>query len=890
MGESLQKFPMRKWLIRILFCFIVVELIYILAGNIMLSTGVLKNILNRRPEKLVVNWTAAYTVFPGRVTVRGFEIHNRTIRTDWEVRLARATFNMTLTALLRRTFHVTGLEGSGGEFQLKLIPREPFPEPGGISDTKGALRLRSGRPLGSLSSVKSKDSGRPLGSLSSVKSKESGRPLGSLSSVKSKDSGRPSGAQSDDESRPRWLIHLKNVSIRDITGIRIAEYALVTRGRIRGNMRYLTRSTMQVYDTEVTLENGDLQFRNRAVGTDLNIICREVELGPYIPRDYRGIKSCEFLSGELLLEGEITTVDFLDYYFRDMPWLRIDGSGEISTHLKLNRGTFTDSSRLDLESDTFTAQLRDITVRGNGILHGRITGFGLDSETRFNLDLKDIAVDKPDRFKSPIQGPSLHVETRSGPFRLEKSLPEIAVTVEIPDTEIPDLSIYNDLFPESSGFRILPDSAGRVGARLDIAGNRGECRLVIDGGDIGFRMRDRSMRGQMRLDARISSDDPNLRRFDIPEMEIHVTDLHRAGTRADTPDWAMNLVFRDAIMELNRPMILDGHAQLTVTDSSALAGLFTRTDGRWFHEYLIFHNVRGTGRFNMDGEAMKLVNLAITGEGTLPQHLNIGQLQVGVNCASLDFREGWQNLSLNFELPETPINDLSVFNGYIPDSSGFSFKPFSSGRAKLKLDIKDGSAEGLFSLDCRSAHFSFHDQPFTGDITLKIHLKNPRIDSRIFDISGSHLMFAGTGSKEPMIAPWWGSLRISRGTVEVTRPLDLHAETEIRMQDTRPVIALFQEKKKWVKIFRDLLEIDDIQGTANVKLQSGLTRIDDLNLTGERLEIRSHLRLMKNDTVGIFYARLRGFAVGVELKDGQRDPRFLRPRKWFEEYSWPSRR
>ena len=59
----------RKWPYVLFGIVLVALLAYPIAGNVLLMTGVLEQIISRKPEKLKIQWEHAWTLLPGRIRV-----------------------------------------------------------------------------------------------------------------------------------------------------------------------------------------------------------------------------------------------------------------------------------------------------------------------------------------------------------------------------------------------------------------------------------------------------------------------------------------------------------------------------------------------------------------------------------------------------------------------------------------------------------------------------------------------------------------------------------------------------------------------------------------------------------------------------------------------------
>ncbi|HSN56507.1 MAG TPA: hypothetical protein VLT32_17700, partial [Candidatus Sulfomarinibacteraceae bacterium] len=124
---------MTRWLVRIAVVVIAVEVVYVVAANVMLRTGALERLLNKKPEKTHYSWQSASTFLPGLVRVEGFELRSQTLRNQVYVRVGDARATVNLLKLPLKTVHISGVDAEDVDFRyrrrLDAPPREGDDEP-----------------------------------------------------------------------------------------------------------------------------------------------------------------------------------------------------------------------------------------------------------------------------------------------------------------------------------------------------------------------------------------------------------------------------------------------------------------------------------------------------------------------------------------------------------------------------------------------------------------------------------------------------------------------------------------------------------------------------------------------------------------------------------------
>jgi len=120
----------RKWLIRALVALLVVEGLYLALGNYLLTGEFLSQKINRRPEKLEIAWSGAWTPFPGVLRLRDLAVRGQDRKQRWEIEIDRAWTSIALVSLARRSLRTHWLVGSGCRLRLrqrKAPSTEPAP-------------------------------------------------------------------------------------------------------------------------------------------------------------------------------------------------------------------------------------------------------------------------------------------------------------------------------------------------------------------------------------------------------------------------------------------------------------------------------------------------------------------------------------------------------------------------------------------------------------------------------------------------------------------------------------------------------------------------------------------------------------------------------------------
>ena len=115
-----------RWLKRLilspLFLLVAVELLYILVGNAFLQLPAGKRVLNRKPDKLSIQWQTAWTWLPGVVYVEGLQLEGKARRAEWQVAVDRGRLVIWLPSLVAKHFRLIQGRAGGAEIAVRILP------------------------------------------------------------------------------------------------------------------------------------------------------------------------------------------------------------------------------------------------------------------------------------------------------------------------------------------------------------------------------------------------------------------------------------------------------------------------------------------------------------------------------------------------------------------------------------------------------------------------------------------------------------------------------------------------------------------------------------------------------------------------------------------------
>lgn len=94
------------------------ELLYVLAANAVIVSGVIQRAAAASPDKVDLGWNRAYSPWPGRVYVSGFRVGVQDPVMQFRLTIDAAKLDVALWALLHKTFRASHIHAEGVSFRF----------------------------------------------------------------------------------------------------------------------------------------------------------------------------------------------------------------------------------------------------------------------------------------------------------------------------------------------------------------------------------------------------------------------------------------------------------------------------------------------------------------------------------------------------------------------------------------------------------------------------------------------------------------------------------------------------------------------------------------------------------------------------------------------------
>ncbi|MDW7746633.1 hypothetical protein [Halomonas sp.] len=347
------------------------------------------------------------------------------------------------------------------------------------------------------------------------------------------------------------------------------------------------------------------------------IVAREARIGP-LPMPGRN-EPTPGVDGQLVLDGLVANLGFLDDFLPPAHGLTLAGSGRFRAELRLENDHLRPGSQLQVEADDLAVGFLDFSASGQGRLDAEIDGDHETPGARLALTLPRFSLHRIGEAEAHVEGRHFSLETETPHFGLdqdERSLQNFTTRIRLPIAEVDDLSRYNAYLPEESGLALL---GGRAGLEVDLhlEGLQARGDLTLQAFDTAIRLGDQHLEGDLRLEARLRDGNLVTRRFDASGSRLRLDNIQRRDerTRGEAGWWAQ-LDITEGRLDWTRPLRLDARLDMALRDSGLLARLFLSRarEWEWLGRRLTVNDIRGNALLHLDDDTLQLREARLTGE------------------------------------------------------------------------------------------------------------------------------------------------------------------------------------------------------------------------------------------------------------------------------------
>jgi hypothetical protein len=417
-----------KWLRVVVYVVVGSFLVYLLAANVILSTHLLRGWLSRDEKELKVEYSSAWTFYPGHVAVRALSVRYSDSNVQMLIQLEKATIGLDLFALTKRTMRVSKLDGDGASFLLRTK----------VETVEGSEeRIRAFPEIDGFVSPP-------------VEKKVRKPPV-------------------PDDQYKLWTIELTNVSA-SLREVWIMEYRYRGEGSVAGGFHLRPKRELWVMPSVMLTRGGTLSLGDRELirGGEGRI---EAQIDPYDVREPQGVEVLRNLTVQAHQRGELVSPSIAQTYLPKGSNIVVEqGLGPIAIDVNIDHGVVQPDTRVTFHTDAVVVKAAPVTVRTDFDLVAHVDASSEKPRVVFETTVAHAAVTPA----LDVRGVRAMLDVGNADLAAPFSIARL--TAAVTSAHSADLHAWQPLAPENVSF---DGGAATVAARADYHGGALDGRLDL---------------------------------------------------------------------------------------------------------------------------------------------------------------------------------------------------------------------------------------------------------------------------------------------------------------------------------------------------------------------------------------------------------------------------
>lgn len=572
----------RKWPYVVAGLVVVGVLAYPVGGNFMLWSGVLAQIINKKPNKLKIEWTNAWTLWPGEIHIEGFsvDIHGRKSRTL--VKIDRGVVNMDLMSLTKKTVDILNADVEGVEVSQTKRPKDEIQADAAASDDPPAEAETTG---------------------------------GATEQAEGTSTQEPS-SQGDQNKKKPWIIDLKGISGNGVRLVQLNELKLVGDGDLEQlAMRFVTKGgPLRIDALKLGMQadaTPDVETDEKHAQIDVDI-----RMAENIPKQNKGKKLLGFISGSVAVSGDASSIAFISALLGEKYNLSVSGGGRLDMVMKVRSGELLDGSRIKFRSEGFQTDFLALHAEGIGEIDG-VVDKDRATPASFKIKVNGFTLHRQGVPNPYMEGANLVVELQAKRFMLSEPMDEPQLFVHFPDSIVRDLTDYNRFIPKQANVSIL-SGTGHLRGTMSILGDTGHINMELDGSDIIMDVSGARIGTDFRLVANLADGSYGEKSYDLTGTYFRMENTQIAKERDTTKDaWWGEIRINKGDIIWDEPADIDAEMHIKMRDTEPLISLLRDTSKKksLLDKALTVKDLEGLLSIQTNDENIVLDPIQIKGEG-----------------------------------------------------------------------------------------------------------------------------------------------------------------------------------------------------------------------------------------------------------------------------------
>ncbi len=575
---------MRKWAIRLGIALLIFEVFYLIAGNVLLRTGILTDLINKKPEKTNITWQSAVTYLPGIASVSGFELRSQTGKDQIYLRVAEARTRISLVGLLFKTIHLRGVDAEDVDFRYRRRLDRP-PKAGQEEDKANEPENTEYWP--------------------------------EIPGWSNPPDPKPEDLYPVKKKKHPWAIKITGAEVEGPIKAAFGSVRIEGDGWVGGGVIVKPGETITIRRGRLGLDSTRVTFGPEVVTDDLAIDA-DLRFEPFPAKGARLSDILGGVSGDLSVAGDLSEQVAVSHVIT--PGISTFGAGNVTADLELKKGIVRAGSEYSLQSDAFHLWVMGLDAGGSATVSGNTVKENGEHVTRMHVDLGAFQFVDPDDGSVDISGTGIALDAEWRGFSIAGNVPAASVAFDLPTAEIHDVSTFNALIPDDAAFA-LESGTGQVTANLEIKERVATGTLDLVAKEIDLESRGTPLVGDLEVHANLAKGDLQTKRFDPSGTTVRLDKIVNKTLSEKKQEkldpWYLEVGLEKSDITFGRPLAVDGSVTIDMYDTRPIMGLLKEFGAgpKWLGLAPTIRNVSGALDVSLGAGFFTFDDLTMTGDG-----------------------------------------------------------------------------------------------------------------------------------------------------------------------------------------------------------------------------------------------------------------------------------
>ena len=573
----------RRWAIRAGIALLAFEVIYVVAANAFLRSGLLFDLINKKPEKTSISWDSAVTYLPGVASVTNFELRSQTSKDQVYLRVAEAKARISLTKLLFKTIHIRGVDARDADFRY---------------------RERLDRP--------------PKKKQDDEQGREPPNPeyWPDIPGYSNPPNPKPEDLYEIRKKKRPWTIAITGAEVEGPIKVALGDVRIEGDGWVGGGVTVKPRRTIRIHRGRLGLESTSVTIGPDIVTHDLKIGA-DVEFEAFPAKGAQIADVLGGISGELSLAGRVD--DRMAVRHEITPGISTYGAGIVDISMRLKDGALRNGSEYSLQSDAFQVEIMGLDVSGTATVTGSTRKEGGKHITTARIELERFEFVDPEDGSVDISGSGLTLDALWHGLSIAGRVPATHAELVIPRATIHDVSTFNAVIPEQASFALI-SGTGEIDAKLEVDDRIAEGSLDLVAEDIILQSKGTPFTGNFEVHANLAEGDLVAKRFDFSGTTLlldEIVDPNLTDKKQEKLDaWTCDLEVRSGELIIDKPLSANGDVRLKLHDSRPVIAVLKDLGAgpSWLSMAPNIKQIDGTMRVDIKKGFLAFEDLDMTGD------------------------------------------------------------------------------------------------------------------------------------------------------------------------------------------------------------------------------------------------------------------------------------